>query len=831
MGDFNGDGHPDIAVANENSNNLTVLLGDGMGSFAPAPGSPFPVGHTPYGVAVGDLNSDGHPDLVVADEGSAGVSVLLGDGTGSFAPAPGSPFPVGTAPFAVAVADFNGDTRLDIAGADTGANSLTVLLNVCLLTPTAGATNTPANTTTSTATVPPSSSPTPTTPPAHTATPTATLTCSPGFDLVPSPNQGTAGTVLQAVAPRTPSDVWAVGFYYPSPGGGAQTLVEHWDGTAWTIVPSPSLSTNANVLLGVTALASNNAWAVGLSSDAGGTERTLIEHWDGTSWTIVPSPNVGTLSNNLNSVAVSAPNDIWATGGWTGSGVQVGHTLTEHWDGQTWTVVPSPSPGTIDNYLSSVSVAAPNDVWAVGRYLSARNFTLVEHWDGSAWTLMQGPDPGTAGDYFNSLSVHAANDIWAGGVFFNTGENNQHLLTAHWDGTAWTVVTDPDAGPGNAILGISAVGAADVWAVGGYADPTHQAGGSFAQHWDGTGWTVLPIVTPGTQGNSLRGVAALDSGHVWTVGDQVNNNILSSLIERYNNCPIPSSPTPSSTAPVPTTSPTPSSTATATAPVPTTSPVPSSTATATVPTPSPVPSATILATSTPAATPSLPPQASQTARPTSTSTPAPPATATTTACPINFSDVHPADYFYTPVQYLACHGVVSGYSDGMFRPYNNTTRSQMVKIVVLGFNKPITTPAGRAYSFTDVTTSNPFFSVVETAYADGIVSGYTCGTAPAGPCDSLRRPYFLPYNNVTRSQLAKIDVLAAGWTLYNPTTPSFGDVPVGSTFYSVIETAVCHGVVSGYNDGTFRPFNNATRGQISKIVYLSIVNPTVSCGP
>ncbi|MGI8586113.1 MAG: S-layer homology domain-containing protein [Chloroflexia bacterium] len=206
-------------------------------------------------------------------------------------------------------------------------------------------------------------------------------------------------------------------------------------------------------------------------------------------------------------------------------------------------------------------------------------------------------------------------------------------------------------------------------------------------------------------------------------------------------------------------------------------------------------------------------------------------TPTPTTCSVSFSDVHQNDYFYTPVLYLACHGVISGYNDGTFRPYANTTRSQMVKIVVLGFNKAIVTPAGTNYSFTDVPRTNPFFSMVETAYADGIVSGYTCGTAPAGPCDSAHRPYFLPFAYVTRGQLSKIDVIAAGWTPYNPGTATFTDVAHGSTFYTVIETAVCHGVIGGYSDHTFRPFNNAIRGQIAKIVYLSIVNPPANCGP
>ncbi|HMA34775.1 MAG TPA: FG-GAP-like repeat-containing protein [Chloroflexia bacterium] len=248
-----------------------------------------------------------------------------------------------------------------------------------------------------------------------------------------------------------------------------------------------------------------------------------------------------------------------------------------------------------------------------------------------------------------------------------------------------------------------------------------------------------------------------------------------------------------------------------------------------VSTPTPPPSATPRPppTQTPGGpTATLPP-------PVPTQTPGgPTATAqvTTSPCAIAFADVVPSDYFYTPVGYLACHRVISGYGDGTFRPYANTTRSQQVKIVVLGFAKPIQTPSDGAYTFADVPPTNPFFAFVETAAGLHIVSGYGCG-GPGEPCDPQARSYFRPYANVTRGQLSKIDVRAAGWALYNPATPSFSDVPASSPFYAVIQTAVCHSVVSGYVDGTFRPFANATRGQISKIVYLSIVNPPGSCGP
>ncbi len=210
-----------------------------------------------------------------------------------------------------------------------------------------------------------------------------------------------------------------------------------------------------------------------------------------------------------------------------------------------------------------------------------------------------------------------------------------------------------------------------------------------------------------------------------------------------------------------------------------------------------------------------------------------PPNATATPCPIRFSDVtDPTAYYYQGVYYLACHGVISGYSDGTYKPFNNTTRGQMTKIVTLAFNIPLVTPPATG-TFADVLPDNVFYQLIETAAAHGIVSGYTCGssnpqTGTAEPCDNARRPYFRPSNFVTRGQLAKIVVLGAGWTLQNPLRPTFTDVATSNVFYQAIETAVCHGIITGYSDGTFRPTNNAFRGQIAKIVYLAVI-PGMVC--
>jgi len=199
--------------------------------------------------------------------------------------------------------------------------------------------------------------------------------------------------------------------------------------------------------------------------------------------------------------------------------------------------------------------------------------------------------------------------------------------------------------------------------------------------------------------------------------------------------------------------------------------------------------------------------------PSSTTTPLPP-TATATPCEITFTDVQASDYFYQAVQYLYCHGVVSGYADNTFRPYNLTTRGQLTKIVVLAEGWSLQCP--QTGHFSDVPPNNPFYCFVETAYSHSVISGYSDNT-------------FRPGNNMTRGQLCKVIVLAEGWTLYTPPAPTFRDVPTDQTFYTHIETAYSHGIISGYTCGPgcleFHPGDNATRGQICKIVYIAVTEP------
>src|SRR5205807_217402 len=132
-------------------------------------------------------------------------------------------------------------------------------------------------------------------------------------------------------------------------------------------------------LRAVAAVAANDVWAVGVY-DNHINALTLIEHWDGSTWSIVPSPNPGVGDTELYGVAAVAANDVWAVGYYV-NGTSPYLTLIEHWNGSSWSIVPSPSPGSSVSELNAVAAVAANDIWAVGVYDGGASSTLIEHWN------------------------------------------------------------------------------------------------------------------------------------------------------------------------------------------------------------------------------------------------------------------------------------------------------------------------------------------------------------------------------------------------------------------------------------------------------------------
>jgi hypothetical protein len=219
-----------------------------------------------------------------------------------------------------------------------------------------------------------------------------------------------------------------------------------------------------------------------------------------------------------------------------------------------------------------------------------------------------------------------------------------------------------------------------------------------------------------------------------------------------------------------------------------------------------------------------------------------PVRATPTPCtPSSFSDVPPTNPFYPFVHDLSLRGAISGYGDCTFRPNANITRGQIAKVIMIADGYTLISPPSA--TFADVPAGSAFYTFVETAAAQGIISGYSCG-GPGETCDAQHRPYFRPNANVTRGQLSKMVVLAKQWTVLNPAAADFADVTTASPFYTVVETAYIHGIISGYACGGpgetcdaghrpyFRQYSTATRGQASKIIDLAIssgdITPTAT---
>jgi hypothetical protein len=266
-----------------------------------------------------------------------------------------------------------------------------------------------------------------------------------------SPNPGGSNT-LWGVASTSPTNAWAVGHY----SGG--TLVEHWNGKAWSVQPSPV----DGAFAAVAATSSTNAWAVGVTFN-----RTLVEHWDGTAWEVQPSPNPPGFVEaiQLPNVAATSSTNAWAVGFYTRGGQY--KTLIEHWNGKAWTIQhnPNPNPDRVsDRDLSGVAATSATNAWTVG---SAGDKTLIEHWNGKAWRIQPSPNPrGFHNLLLFGVAAISSTNAWTVGYSQYGGKT----LIEHWNGKAWRIQPSPSP-RGYHDIELNAVAASsahNVWAAGFY---------------------------------------------------------------------------------------------------------------------------------------------------------------------------------------------------------------------------------------------------------------------------------------------------------------------------------------------------------------------------
>jgi hypothetical protein len=623
-----------------------------------------------------------------------------------------------------------------------------------------------------------------------TTPPTPAPTCAPSWALAAVPETSSASSMLKGIDAISRDDMWAVGNYLvegtsqrrrapmertlPETGHESapeqqrpimRTLIERWNGSGWAIITAPNVGTDDNTLFSVEAISATDAWAVGYYVNEFGVGQTLILHFDGTAWSIVPSPNAGQLlDNQLNSIEAVSATDVWATGYYYNEDA-VARTLTLHWDGTAWSIIPSPNTADDEyNFLYDLTAVSSTDVWAVGAYIKYTTYSssyrsLALHWDGATWSRVSSPSIGSSSNVLYSVDALSANDMWAVGSFYSVAAG-QRTLTQHWDGTQWTVFPSPPAGSySNVLLSVEMQASDDVWAVG---TTSSSSGGprTLTQHWDGTSWKVVRSPNPSgyySYNNMLNSVEVLGPDEAWAVGQGGYSYESEPIVEHYSTACV--------------------------------------------------------------------------------------------SCGLRFSDVPEGSTFFNAIQCLTCQGIAGGYSsapppvstaypfptgsptppsDPVFRPNANITRGQLAKIIS---NSAYYDDQVEEQEFADVSSYSTYYVWITRLAKRGIMTGYPCGTTPSEPCYAPRNlPYFRPNADATRGQISKVVSNASGYNEPH-TEQSFADVPTDHPFYIWVARLSSRYLIGGYPCGTvahepcdaqnrpyFRWGNNATRGQVAKIV-------------
>ncbi len=351
------------------------------------------------------------------------------------------------------------------------------------------------------------------------------------WSVVPLP-QDAPGNIdqLNAISAAAPGDAWAVGSVsIPLPSPPAGTPTGHSEGGGNSAIQQNGASDPRAPL---------SALGSGQSN-----EHALLEHWNGQQWSIVPFANPYPATwgmSQFSSISVISPNNVWAAGFFedrTGLSPDqhiygTNKPLLEHWDGAQWNIISSPafSEHTVFDAITGVSA---NDMWITssvdetgvnsgnggknGSGGGAGQGSTLLHWNGSQWQRVASPSQVV----FSKLSANSANNIW--GIGYATQANHTSVMVIeHWDGTTWRTVNSPDARPKQnpgadvSFSDILAISPNSVWVVGSAYDPREQVSYQVVGHWDGQQWQVFPQDRNDDPGQVL-GITSV-SGKIWAVG-------------------------------------------------------------------------------------------------------------------------------------------------------------------------------------------------------------------------------------------------------------------------------------------------------------------------
>lgn len=347
-----------------------------------------------------------------------------------------------------------------------------------------------------------------------TSTATASATqCGPAW-LQTQPLNGSSGyTELQSISALSSNNIWAAGHNYSSSGWA--TIIEHWDGTSWAFSGQSVVGNTWTAIYGIAAISASDVWAAGQQRNS--TTTPLLMHWNGSTWTNIDVPGVGNRA--LLGISAVSANDIWAAGK-----INDTATFTIHWDGTAWSVVPSANRAYCEDVLFGIAAYTANDAWAVGTEACqsagpVHNHPLTEHWDGQRWSLVTAPTIPYRDSQLQSVAAASPNDVWAVGYTYANGMDYRSLVE-HWDGQAWNIVPSPtiEESSTSTLWSVTAVSPSDVWAVGSYTPQGSSVSRMHILHWDGTSLQAVPGLNPAGGSADLSAVTHIGSGELWAAG-------------------------------------------------------------------------------------------------------------------------------------------------------------------------------------------------------------------------------------------------------------------------------------------------------------------------
>jgi hypothetical protein len=363
---------------------------------------------------------------------------------------------------------------------------------------------------------------------AFVAAPGAPASAACSWKVVASPNDGSTNNELDAVSASSASNVWAVG---ANLGGSQVPIAEFWNGSKWTLF-TPSFPNSGASFQGVVDVSKTETWAAGYSLKSGTTYEALTERWNGSTWSQVAVKAGSGHATLLNGITTVSSTERWAVGESIAPGA-LGQTFAIHWGGKEWAATTTANvPGEI-NVLGGTSGTSESDIWAVGvsgAGPSGPFKTLTEHWNGKSWSIVSSPNVGGASNFLQGVVAISTTDVWA--VGYATTASNSVTLTEHWNGKAWSIVKNPAVAQGR-LFGVSAVATNNVFAVGQVGSGNFT---TLTELWNGKSWAVVPSGNVNGVGDFLSAVAAVPATtNYWAVGGTLDSSLqyLGTLTEEY----------------------------------------------------------------------------------------------------------------------------------------------------------------------------------------------------------------------------------------------------------------------------------------------------------